>query len=160
MSGIRIKKNNIYRIEVNDNKEYIEFDLSDVNLNFKLYEAIENINKIQTETIDKQKELLQKIIEEDNDEIYTENKKELAKLEKDTFIKIRKAMDGFLGEGACQKIFGDWNGYDMFDLLIEELSKPRKELNGKSHLDMLKLKSDDMKTKLVNKYKKNKKAVI
>ena len=160
MSGIRIKKNNIYRIEVNDNKEYIEFDLSDVNLNFKLYEAIENINKIQTETIDKQKELLQKIIEEDNDEIYTENKKELAKLEKDTFIKIRKAMDGFLGEGDCQKIFGDWNGYDMFDLLIEELSKPRKELNGKSHLDMLKLKSDDMKTKLVNKYKKNKKAVI
>lgn len=160
MSGIRIKKNNIYRIEVNDDKEYIEFDLSDVNLNFKLYEAIENINKIQAETVDKQKELLQKIIKEDNNKIYTENKKELAKLEKDTFIRIRKAMDGFLGEGACQKIFGDWNGYDMFDLLIEELSKPRKELNGKSHLDMLKLKSSDMKTKLINKYKKDKKAVI
>lgn len=160
MSGIRIKKNDIYKIEVNDKGECIEFDLSDVSLNFKLYDAIEKINKLKNETSIKEKELLEKIAKEDKKQIYTKNKLELAKFENETFLRIRKIMDGFLGEGACQKIFGDWNGYDMFDLLIEELSKPRKELNGQSHLEKMKLKFNDMETKLINKYKKNKKAVI
>lgn len=160
MNGIRIKKENIYRIEVNDNGEYIEFDLSDVGLNFKLYEAIEKIQKVESETKLKEQELLKKIVDEGNDEVYTKNKKELAKLEFETFQKMRIIMDSFLGEGACQKIFGDYNGYDMFDLLLEELSKPRKELENKSHFDKMQLKSSDVKDKLMKKYAKNKKAVI
>lgn len=160
MPGIRIKKKNIYRLEVNDKHEYIEFDLSDVSLNFKLYQAIEDVQKVQQEVSIKERELMQKILKENKKDIYTENKKELSKLEYDTFMKMRKIMDSFLGDGACQKIFGDWNGYDMFDLLLDELSKPRKELCNKSHLDKMHLKVSDVEKKLVEKYKKNQEGVI
>lgn len=65
-------------------------------------------------------------------------------------------MDTFLGQEACQKIFGDRNYYEMFDDLIQELTRPRKELGGKSHLDKLKISSNNIRNRIMNKYSKNK----
>lgn len=160
MSGIRVKNKDLFRIEVNDKGEYIEFDLSDVSLTFKCYEAIEKLEKIQKEASKKEIELLQQILKEDPEDFNTEAKKEYAKLKHESCMAMRKAMDGFLGENACQKIFGDYNDFDMFDLLFEEFEKPREELNGKSYFDKIQIKSGDLDKRFMEKYNKNKKAVI
>lgn len=159
MSGIRVKSKDLFKIEVNDKGEYIEFDLGDVSLNFRCYEAIDKITEITKEADKREKELMKAIIEE-GEEFDTPNKREYAKLQHETFKKMREAMDSFLGEGACQKIFGDYNGFDMFDLLLEEFEKPRKELDGKSYFDKMKITAGNTKERLMEKYKKNKKAVI
>lgn len=160
MSGIRVKSKDLFRIEVNDNGEFIQFDLSDVSLNFRCYEAIDRINKIKKDVIEKERELLEKISKENIEDYDTEAKREYAKLQNDTFNRMREAMDYFLGEGACQKIFGNYNNFDMFDLLIEEFEKPRKELNGQSYFDKMKITSNNVQQRLMEKYSKNKKAVI
>lgn len=160
MSGIRVKSQDLFRIEVNDKGEYIEFDLSDVSLNFRCYESIDKINNIIKEASEKEKQIFAKIVEEDIEDYDTESKREYAKLQNDTFAKMREAMDYFLGDGACQKIFGDYNNFDMFDLLIEEFEKPREELDGKSYFDKMQITSTNLQQRLMQKYNKNKKAVI
>lgn len=160
MSGIRVKSKDLFRIEVNDDGEYIEFNLNDVSLNFKCYEAIDMVNKIIKEATNKEKTLLEKLVKENIEDYDTETKREFAKLQNETFMKMREAMDHFLGQGACQKIFGDYNDYDMFDLLMEEFEKKRKELDGKSYFDKLQITSNNAKQRLMEKYKKTKKAVI
>ncbi len=158
MQKIRIKNSDLYRIEVNDKGEYIEFDLSDIGLPFKCYETLESIKKIQDEMVNKEKDLKSKIKNDNNP--FSKERKELAFLECETFKKMRLAMDNFLGEGACQKIFGDRNYYEMFDDLLEEFTKPRKELNGKSHFDLMNLKSSNIDDRIVHKYNKLQKRVI
>lgn len=160
MEGIRVKSKNIFKLIVNDEGEYIEIDINDVSNNFKCYEAIDKINKIQEEVNEKISKITSQLLEENPDECDTPAKREFAKIQHEAFIEIRKAIDGFLGKNACQKIFGDYNDFDMFDLLMEELEKPRKELQGKSYLDKMKIKAENTKEKLMEKYQKNKKAVI
>lgn len=157
---IKIDKKDTFKIEVNDKGEYIEFVLDDVSLNFKCYEALDRVKKIIEDATQKEKLLLKKIIKEDPEDYDTENKREYSKLQIDTFKEVRKAMDYFLGEGACQKIFGEYNSYDMFDLLLEEFEKPREEHGGKSYFDILQITSTNVQERLMNKYKKNTKAVI
>lgn len=146
MQGIRIKKNNVYKIEVNDEGEYIEFDLEDIGLRTKLYKALENIRRIEKEYTEKFRKV--------------KSNKELAFVENDFYQELRNAMDSFLGENACKKIFGDRNYANMFNDLLEELTKKRKELNNKSHFDMLQLSTKEINSKIMEKYKKNKKNVI
>ncbi len=150
MNNLRVKKDNIYRIEVNDDGEYIEFDLQDVSLNIKYYNALEEINSLMEETNKKQKELNERKAEAI----------EYLKLEDDTFKKSREIMDSFLGLNACQKIFGNRNYYDMFYDLVDELEKKRDDLNGNSHLDMLKINSANLRNSIIQKYGIEKKNVI
>ena len=96
----------------------------------------------------------------EEDDFQSNGVQEYVKLEQEMFKEMRLAMDKVLGENACQKIFGDRNYYEMFNDLIDELSKPREELKGKSHLDMINLKSDEIHKRIMNKYQKNKKATI
>ncbi len=150
MNNLRVKKDNIYRIEVNDDGEYIEFDLQDVSLNIKYYNALEEINSLMEETNKKQKELNERKAETI----------EYLKLEDDTFKKSREIMDSFLGLNACQKIFGNRNYYDMFYDLVDELEKKRDDLNGNSYLDMLKINSANLRNSIIQKYGIEKKNVI
>lgn len=150
MNNLRVKKDNTYRIEVNDDGEYIEFDLQDTSLNIKYYNALEEINSLMEKV--KQKEI--KLNKKKADVI------EYLKLEEDTFKKSREIMDLFLGKNACKKIFGDRNYYDMFFDLVEELEKKRDELDGKSHLDMLSINSSNLRNSIMQKYSIEKKNVI
>lgn len=146
MEKLRIKNNDVYRIEVNDNGEYIEFDLNDIGAKQRLYDAldeIENTNK-------KYQPLLSE----------AKTDKEITNIEIDMFKEMRKAMDTFLGEGACQKIFGDRNYYEMFSDLTRELSRKRPELKGKSHFDMLNMNAENIRKRIVEKYNKTKKNVL
>lgn len=146
MESIRIKRDNIYRIEVNDAGEYIEFDLQDIGLRARCYRALDKIKQLEKKYKEKAKTI--------------KSNKDGAFLEEEMFKELRSAMDEFLGNGACQKIFGETNYAEMFNDLLEELTKPRKELNGKSHFDMLKISATETNKKIMNKYSKMKKNVI
>jgi len=146
MESLRVEKKDIYRIEVNDNGEYIEFDLNDIGGKVRCYEALDKIENLSKEYEEKFNQC--------------ENATQQAYLEQEMFIKMREAMDLFLGEGACQKIFGDRNYYEMFNDLLDELSKKRPELNNKSHLDMLNFNAENIRNRIINKYNKNTKKVI
>ena len=45
MEKLRVEKDNVYKIEVNDKGEYIEFDLLDIELPIKLINASEELKK-------------------------------------------------------------------------------------------------------------------
>ena len=130
-------KDDFYILEVNDKGDTIEFDLTDISLAEKIMNASEKIKEIDTKTKEKVLEMDKK----------TDNKieltKEIIKLEKEQAKEMRKAFDSFLGDGACQKIFGDKNRYGQFDELMEALQP---------HFNKMIMKLDKAKRKLANKY--------
>ena len=71
------------------------------------------------------------------------NEKEYLKAQKEMFKGMRIAMDEFLGQGACQKIFGDRNYLEMYDDLMKELDP---------HLTKMELNFEGMKKRIQNKY--------
>lgn len=149
MNKLRIEKKNIYTIEVNDKGETIEFDLEDIELPLKLQEAFLSVDRI-THSL-KQKEIAIAKKEEYKKGLMTNKEEERIKAYKDAFKDMRKAMDCFLGKGACQKIFGDRNYPDMYDDLFEQLQP---------HLEKMKIKSDNIAKKIEEKYSNNDKKVL
>ena len=146
MEKLRIQNDEVYRIEVNDNGEYIEFDLLDIELPIKAMRLSDNLKK-EKKIYNNRCSILQKE--------YGNNSKLLLykqyDLDREFCLKFRKMFDEFLGEGACKKIFGDTNRIAMFDKLFEELSP---------HFDKLKINVEKVKNNLYEKYIKNSKEVI
>lgn len=149
MEKLRVEKKNIYTIEVNDNGDTIEFDLEDIGLNFKLLKTLREIDRIgnymknELTIIDKRQDVKGKYI--------SKNEEDTLRLWNKAFKDMRNAMDSFLGEGACQKIFGDRNYIEMFDDLMEQL---------KPHLEKMKISYKDIKDKITKKYSATEKKVI
>ena len=151
MNSIRIEKKDIYTIEVNDNGDTIEFDLVDIELPFKCDRALSEVNRIYR---DLQAKLV--IIEKREDhqvdgEIMTVNEKAKLEAHKNAFKEMRVAMDAFLGEGACQKIFGDRNYVEMFDDLFDALAP---------HFEKMKLNSEGISARIKAKYSKKDDGVL
>lgn len=144
MEKIRVIPKNLYIIEVNDNGDTIEFDMDDLELVFKLERAYKAVKEAQKELkvemliIEKKKDTIKK------DEMLSANEKARIDAYKKTFIKMRQAFDEFLGQGACQKIFGDRNYLEMFDDLIEQLNP---------HFEKMKLNRETVMKKIKDKYK-------
>lgn len=130
-------RDDFYILEVNDKGETIEFDLTDINLPEKIMNAVNEIKEIDN----KYKEDILKI--ENKDISQEEKAKEIIKIDKEISIKSRKIFDSFLGDGACQKIFGDRNYYGMYVELIDKLEP---------HFDKMIIKSQKAKMRLVEKY--------
>lgn len=151
MNSIRIEKKDIYTIEVNDNGDTIEFDLVDIELPFKCDRALSEVNRIYREL---QAKLV--IIEKKEDhklanEFMTANEKAKLEAHKTAFKEMRVAMDAFLGEGACQKIFGDRNYVEMFDDLFEALQP---------HFEKMKLNTQGITERIKAKYSKKDDGVL
>lgn len=151
MNSIRIEKKDIYTIEVNDNGDTIEFDLVDIELPFKCERALNEVNRIYR---DLKAKLL--IIEKKEDhsldgEIMTANEKAKLDAHRTAFKEMRVAMDAFLGEGACQKIFGDRNYLEMFDDLLEALAP---------HFEKMKLNTEGITARIKAKYAKKNDGVL
>lgn len=127
-----------YRLEVNDKGEYIEFDLTDITLPVKILEASKELSRIH-KMHDKGKE---KIIQENKENVNKMNNL-LIEYELKICKKMRDIFDSFLGEGACQKIFGDKNNYGMFENLMDALEP---------HFEKMKIKMEKAKKKLIDKY--------
>lgn len=150
MNKLRVEKRDIYTIEVNDNGDTIEFDLGDIELPFKLQRAYDGIKAAQTQLKGKIAIIEKQQDRNDGKHLWSKNTEEMLKAWKKTFIDMRKAMDEFLGEGGCQKIFGDSNYLEMFDDLFDELSKPQED--GLSHLDKMQISRDGMIARIKGKY--------
>lgn len=146
MNKLNLKKNETYKIEVNDNGDYIEFDLTDINLTSNVLNASEKIAKINKEYKKEMLEITKK---------YSDNKKEMikqeTKCENEKCQKLRIEFDSFLGKGACQKIFGDKNCYGMFNDLLDALEP---------HFENMKIDIKKQKKKLIEKYMPKQNEVI
>ena len=146
MEKLGYKKEDVYQLEVNDKGEYIEFDLLDIDLPNKIMKAYNDLEKEE-----KNVKIQENIIYKKYANNPTKKWEEIYKLEKEYFKKARKIFDSFLGEGACQKIFGSIDRYGMFGDLLTAL---------KPHFDKMQLNIDIIKKNLIEKYSPNKKNVI
>lgn len=137
MEKLRVEKDNVYKIEVNDKGEYIEFDLLDIELPIKLINASEELEK-------------QKAIHEQKiDDLKTSNlepKESMLKqyeIDKEFCKTMRGVIDGLFGEGSSQKIFGEANRLGMFNDFFTQLEP---------HLDKIIIDVEQVKKKLMKKY--------
>lgn len=151
MESLRIERKDIYTIEVNDKGETIEFDLVDIELPFKCDRALNEVNRIY-------KDLKAKLViienKEDHQlvgEFMTANEKAKLDAHRTAFKEMRVAMDAFLGDGACQKIFGDRNYLEMFDDLMDALEP---------HFEKMKLNSEGIANRIKAKYSKKTDGVL
>lgn len=152
--SIRVKSSTNYTIEVNDEGDLIEFDLSDIGLSAKLIECYNNVQNYTKEFEPKEADLLEKIKKEQEEnnqketpDFYTESELEYINLQKEFYKNCRESMDLFLGKNACYKIFGDVNYPSMFLDLFEQLEP---------HFKKMGLNKAKMQVDLFNKYLKKK----
>ena len=149
LGKLQLAHSGLYEIEVNDEGETIILDAEDIELPLKLNKMLEDCEKaekqanLQSKVIDK-KEVKQKGIITNIDEEYV-------KLYKKAYADIRKAIDGFLGAGACQKIFGDRNYLSMWKDLMEALNP---------HLQKISVFQNDTKQIIAKKYGENDEDVL
>ena len=151
MESLRIARKDIYTIEVNDKGETIEFDLVDVELPFKCEKAWAEVNNISKELqaqlviISKQENTKQ------NGKLMTTKEEKTIEAYRKAFREMRVAMDGFLGDGACQKIFGDRNYLEMYTDLAEALAP---------HMEKMQLNSEGIRKRIKDKYGKQDDGVL
>lgn len=112
-----------YQLEINDNGDYIEFDLTDIGLAERIMNASDDLFKL----VDYEHEQIQKIEEQEKDEI--EKTRKLIKLDVEVDNKKRQLFDSFLGEGTCQKIFGNKRSEGQYFSLLEALEPHFKKMN-------------------------------
>ena len=147
---LRIQRKDIYEIEVNEKGETIQFALGDIELPFRLNEAYEGISAAQERLkqkltiINKQKDVKIK------NSAMTKNQKLVMEAQKECFAQMRTAMDRFLGEGGCQKVFGDVNYLEMYNDLFDALNE--KGEDGRSHLERMKISNEAISERVMEKY--------
>lgn len=143
MESIRVRNKDTYKIEVNDNGDFIEFDLTDIELPFRLERAQKMAKDAQTwlkaqqVIIDKKKDVAKK------GDLMTAKERAILEAFREAFQKMRAAIDEFAGEGASQKIFGNQNYIEMFNDFMEAMEP---------HLDKMQLKSIDIRKRIEEKY--------
>ena len=138
MEKLRVEKDNVYRIEVNDKGEYIEFDLLDIELPIKLINASEELEKQKAIHEQKVEELKKENLEP------KENMLKQYDIDKEFCQTMRNVLDNLFGEGASQKIFGDTNRITMFNDFFTQLEP---------HLDKIIIDVEQIKKDLIEKYK-------
>lgn len=138
MEKLRVEKDNVYRIEVNDKGEYIEFDLLDIELPIKLINASEELEKQKAIHEQKVEELKKENLEP------KENMLKQYEIDKEFCQIMRNVLDNLFGEGASQKIFGDTNRITMFNDFFAQLEP---------HLDKIIIDVEQIKKDLIEKYK-------
>lgn len=144
MEKLRIERTDLYEIEVNDNGDTIVFDLTDVDLPLRFEKCLEDLNKLSN-TVKEKELIIRKKQDEAGKGFLTKNQLELAKLTSEMYAESRKAVDGLIGEGACQKIFGKTNYINMFDDLFKALEP---------HIEKMGLKQKNAIELITNKYSK------
>ena len=153
MKNAEININNqedVFRIKINGKDEYIEIDLLDMSLPYRVAQASIDLEKEYDEYETKLKDLCEKHKEDkENDVSFII---EEHKINLDFCQKAREIFDSFLGAGACQKIFGDKNRVAMFNVLMEQLEPIFKDIE---------FNKEETQKKIYNKWKPdNKKNVI
>lgn len=156
MEKLQINKKNtfkipIVRIDGVDNGEFIEIDIQDISLPFRCMEALKKKDEILISAKKEQEAIFNKIQKNKNPKNVYKITEETLKMWDTKYNEIREVFDLFLGDGTCQKIFGDKNYASMFDDLIEALQP---------FLDKIDMSFEGTKEKIENKYSKKKKEVL
>ena len=145
---IQLKKDNILRIgikdtEGNDTGEHLEFDMEDIELPLRInqceFQHRKNLQYLKTEFA---------IIEKKEDKkgkfILSWKEEEKIKIFQEFYKREMEALDLFLGKNGTKKILNGRNPYySMYDD-IGEILEPI--------LPKLKLRTDDIISKIKNKY--------
>lgn len=147
---IRVSNKSEYIIEVNDFGDTISFNLEDPELMLKLDKTYQDVRRIQSK-IKAQETVIHKKQDEKTGGMLSKNEKLLAEMATKMFKEMRIVMDGFLGENACQKIFGDKNYMTMFDDLFEQLGP---------HFTKMKLNAESFKKQVEKKYNQKEEEVL
>ena len=154
--SIRVESKNKYVIEVNDKGDTISFDLSDFRLPAKLLNVYNNLETLtekydeESKTILGREDTIAKTVKtidkegNEKEENISKNTLDIMALTDKYYTDARVILDEFLGQGACQKIFGDSNYESMFDDLLEQLEP---------HFKKMGLNYQKLQKGLVNKYK-------
>lgn len=148
MEKLILEKNreDYYILEVNDKGDTIEFDLTDIGLAERIMNSSDRITE-QDKKYQKRVVELSETFKDDEVQLT----REIIKLEKEQCQEMRRIFDDFLGEGACQKIFGDKNHYGQFNKLLDALEP---------HYKKMELKMQKAKRKLADKYIEKEKDVM
>ena len=143
MNSIRVKNKDVYTIEVNDNGDTIQFDITDIELPFRLERA-------QKMAADAKKWLQaqQVIIAKKQDtakkgDLMTAKERATLEAYRECFKRMRAAVDAFAGEGASDKIFGKQNYLEMFNDFMEQMEP---------HFEKMELKGVDIRKRIEEKY--------
>lgn len=135
----------LYRLEVNDKGEYIEFDLADLTLPQRILDASDRLSKIDGEFQEK----ALKLEKEEKDNV--EKVRKQIKLDGEYAKEMRKIFDSFLGEGACQKIFGDKERYGQYNRLMDALQP---------HFEKMSIDVQKAKKRIIERLKQENKDVM
>lgn len=143
MNSIRVRNKDAYVIEVNDNGDTIEFDITDIELPFRLEKA-----KTMAEEAKKWLKGQQVIIAKKQDtaqkgDLMTAKERATLEAYREFFKKMRAAVDMLAGKGASDKIFGEKNYLEMFSDFMEAMQP---------HFDKMELKGIDIKKRIEEKY--------
>lgn len=138
-------RDDYYILEVNDKGDTIEFDLTDIRLPQLIMEAGENMEKLGKKYSEKAKEI------EQNNKTDEEKAKAYMALDSKHAKEMRTLFDSFLGEGACQKIFGNKESYGQYNRLLDALEP---------HFKKMKFKRDKAQERLAQKYMEKKSDVM
>lgn len=151
MESLRIERKDIYTIEVNDEGETIEFDLVDIELPFKCERAFGEVSRI-INNLKAQLVIIGKKQDHKQDgKIMTANEEAVIVAYNKAYKEMRTAMDIFLGEGGCQKVFGDRNYLEMYNDLYEALSP---------HLDKMAITNKGIMDRIKKKYGEHDEGVL
>lgn len=151
MESLRVAKKDVYVIEINDAGETIEFDLVDISLPIRFNKAYLDVEKsmrwLEGQIALKDKEA------SDSEKVglLTKGEEKLLKAWDKAFKDMRKAMDNFLGEGGCQKVFGDRNYLEMWSDLFDALEP---------HIEKMGIRYEDIKNRIKAKYSKQDEGVL
>ena len=143
MNSIRVRNKDAYIIEVNDNGDTIEFDVTDIELPFKLERAYKAASDATKWLKTQQLLIAKKPDTAKKGDFMTTRERATLEAYRTTFKKMRAAIDEFAGAGASDKIFGDKNYLEMFNDFMKEMEP---------HLDKMELKSVDISKKIAEKY--------
>ena len=143
MNSIRVKNKDAYIIEVNDNGDTIAFDITDIELPFKLERAQQMARDAQKWLKGQQVIISKKQDTAKKGDLMTTKERATLEAYRECFKKMRAAIDEFAGAGASNKIFGDQNYLEMFNDFMEEMQP---------HFEKMELKGVDIKKRIEEKY--------
>jgi hypothetical protein len=149
-SSFRARSKSKYVIEVNDNGDTINFDLTDPTLPSRLLSTYSALDELTTK-FDQEIIKLSKREDKKLNVLASQNEKDIADATAKFFKETTLILDTFLGEGATKKIFGGEYWLNMFNDFFEFLM-PELEKAG--------LKTEEMQKSLKEKYKLQDKSVL
>lgn len=146
---VQLKKDNIFRVGIkdqdgNDTGEHLEFDLEDIELPLRLNEC-EIKHKKNIEYVKMQFTIIDKKEDKKGKYMLSWKEEEKIKVINDFYKREMEAIDLFLGENGCKKLL---NGRKPYYTMYDDINEMLEPIMPK-----LKIRTEDIKNKIVQKYK-------